>query len=275
LTLGARPRFKVEATSERSGRSARSRRESCSVRDRVSPSSGLYSTALGSDIPGVARFPSRLEAIEEEGLGAGDVGGSTASVWPRRKGPMEPEDLFELYRASPRDPSLAPKLFGRLRAAWRWTLLVFAGAMALGVPLSFVQFHKIGSTAEHRTWEPMDIPISGLILAVFTVPIVATFIFVFRRYTAMFRAGRLVEAVVVGHAGSGALVRVAAGPGPDMTFIPSLSLPIGTRLPAIVGAMTGSLVLVVAAREDVRQGSLLTPAQVEQVAAQQGAPVTG
>jgi hypothetical protein len=166
------------------------------------------------------------------------------------------DDLFQRYAATPRSPSLAPGLAASHRKAWLMVVGAFAAALAIGIPFSF--WRARGA----RTWEPHDMLVAGAIVAIFTVPIAMIGVVIFRRYLKLFREGRMVEAVVILQKPAGCVLQVAVGVGPDHTFIPQVRLPIGERLPAIVGDEASSLALVVVAPGDVRRGSLLTEAQI-------------
>ncbi len=172
---------------------------------------------------------------------------------------MSATHLFQEYASTPRDPRLGMNLESQIRKAWTGLLVTFVGAFVVGIPLSFVRFRS------SRPWEPLDMLWAGAVLAVFSVPIAAVIVGIFRRYARLFRDGRLVEGRVIEQRPTGAVLQVATGLGPDRTFIPGLNAALGETLPVIIGDAMSSLALVVVARGEVRRGSLLTAQQLSQV----------
>ncbi len=183
-------------------------------------------------------------------------------MWERgvRRAVHDTQTLFQEYAATPRAPELGLSVRASARKAWLGALATFGGAMLLGVPLSFLRSRR------SRPWEPMDMLIGGLILAVFSVPIAATVVVMLQRYVTLFRTGRMVRGVVIEARAGGAVLQVETGVGPDRTFIPQLRAAPGQVYPVLIGDVLSSLALVVVARGELRRGSLLTVQQLAQVA---------
>lgn len=172
---------------------------------------------------------------------------------------MSQDELFARYAAQPRADALGASVLAGARKAQLGALVTLLAALALGVPFSFVRFRR------SLPWEPMDMLWAGLIIAIFTVPIALVVVVIMGRYVKLFRAGRAVPGVVVQQRGSGVVLQVATGVGPDRTFVPNLRAQLGATFPVLIGDAMSSLALVAVAPGELRRGSLLTEQQLGQL----------
>ena len=185
------------------------------------------------------------------------AGESGACIVPG--GMSQADDLFSRYSVLPRADALGASVLAGAKKAQLAALVTLVGAFLLGVPLSFVRFRR------SHAWEPLDMVWGGVAIAIFTVPIALVAVVLLRRYVKLFRAGRAVPGVVVQQRGSGVVLQVATGIGPDRTFVPNLRAEIGARFPVLIGDAMSSLALVAVAPGELRRGSLLTEQQLGQL----------
>lgn len=165
------------------------------------------------------------------------------------------DHLFALYTPTPRARELGHSVYESSRAGAKAVGYVLVGGLVLGALLGLLTGRSV-----------VVMLVAGLAMGVVALPIALIPFMIMRAYVGVFETGRLVEGVVVEERGGGSVLRVAAGPGPDLVFVGNLRPGFGARLPFLVGGATSSRALCVVAPSDLRRCTLLTPAQLQQVA---------